>query len=139
MNKKVDNVFVPKFIPNNLKWYECDGLNTWYEQGKCQDFLDDLDSHFQNLETVNFALIHSKGNLPETKIKKYQTVNHSEFLSYPSDKQGNKEIKRKYMNVAKESIYEHFKKPIKSYGRYHFIKIIKTFIIRKAGSVNCIF
>ena len=29
MNKKVDNVFVPKFIPNNLKWYECDGLNTW--------------------------------------------------------------------------------------------------------------
>ena len=43
------------------------------------------------------------------------------------------------MNVSKESIYEHFKKPIKSYGRYHFIKIIKTFIIRKAGSVNCIF
>ena len=139
MNKKVDNVFVPKFIPNNLKWYEPDGLNTWYEQGKCQDFLDDLDSHFQNLETVNFALIHAKGNLPETKIKKYQTVNHSEFSSYPSDKQGNKEIKRKYMNVAKESINEHFKKPIKSYGRYHFIKIIKTFIIRKAGSVNCIF
>ena len=21
MNKKVDNVFVPKFIPNNLKWH----------------------------------------------------------------------------------------------------------------------
>ena len=69
MNKNVDNVFVPKFIPNNLKWYERDGLNTWYEQGKCQDFLDDLDSHFENLEIVYFALIHSKGNLPETKIK----------------------------------------------------------------------
>ena len=26
MNKKVDNVFVPKFIPNNLKWYEHEGL-----------------------------------------------------------------------------------------------------------------
>ena len=144
MNKNVDNVFVPKFIPNNLKWYERDGLNTWYEQGKCQDFLDDLDSHFENLEIVYFALIHSKGNLPETKIKQYQTVNHSEFSAYPSDKQGEIlsslfRIKRKYMNVAKESINEHFKKPIKSYGRYHFIKIIKTFIIRKAGSVNCIF
>ena len=26
MNKKVDNVFVPKLIPNNLKWNEREGL-----------------------------------------------------------------------------------------------------------------
>ena len=132
MNKKVDNVFVPKFIPNNLKWYECDGLNTWYEQRKCQDFLEDLDLHFENLEILNFDLIHSKGKLPETKIKQYQTVNHSKILAYPSDKQG--EIlssmfrtKRKDMNVTKEIINEHFKKPIKSYGRGRFIKNDKDF------------
>ena len=92
---------------------------TWYEQGKCQDFLEDLDSHFENLEIVNFDLIHSKGNLPETKIKQYQTVNHSEILAYPSDKQDEIlssmfRIKRKDMNVTKESINEEFKKPIKS-------------------------
>ena len=114
MNKKVDNVFVPKFISNNLKWYERDGLSIWYQQGKCQDFLEGLNLHFENLEIVNFDLIHSKGNLPETRIKQYQTVNHSEILAYPSDKLG--EIlsslfrtKRKDTNVTKESINEHFK------------------------------
>ena len=27
MNKKVDNKFISKFVPNDLKWYEPDGLN----------------------------------------------------------------------------------------------------------------
>ena len=27
---KVDNTFIPKYMPNNLKWYERDGLETWY-------------------------------------------------------------------------------------------------------------
>ena len=113
MNKKVDNVFVLKFIPNNLKWYDYDGINTWHKQENCPDCLKDLHSHFENLGIVNFDLIHSKGNLPETKIKQYQTVNHSEILAYPSYKQD--EIlssmfrtKRKDMNVSKESISEHF-------------------------------
>ena len=79
MNKKVDNVFVLKFIPNNLKWYDYDGINTWHKQENCPDCLKDLHSHFENLGIVNFDLIHSKGNLPETKIKQYQTVNHSEI------------------------------------------------------------
>ena len=34
-----DNVFVPPYVSNNLKWYERDGLDTWYRQGKCRDFL----------------------------------------------------------------------------------------------------
>ena len=58
MNKKVDNVFLLKFIPNNLKWYGRDGLNTRHKQGKCQDFLEDLDSHFENLGIVYFGLIY---------------------------------------------------------------------------------
>ena len=32
MAKKVDNTYVPKFVSNNIPWYERDGLNTWYEQ-----------------------------------------------------------------------------------------------------------
>ena len=34
MVKKIDNVYTPKFVPNNLPWYERDGLYTWYEQNK---------------------------------------------------------------------------------------------------------
>ena len=34
---------IPKYIPKNLKWYERDGLETWYLEGKCNDFLEDTD------------------------------------------------------------------------------------------------
>ena len=33
------NSYVPKFIPKDLPWYERDGLMTWYDQMKCEDFL----------------------------------------------------------------------------------------------------
>ena len=36
-----------KYIPNNLKWYERDGLNTWCLQNKLNEFLEDTDSHFK--------------------------------------------------------------------------------------------
>ena len=40
MNEKiVDNHFVRKFVPRNLPWYEREGLLTWYEQTKCEQFL----------------------------------------------------------------------------------------------------
>ena len=47
---KVDNTFAPKFIPDNLKWYERDGLETWYQRNKCSEFLEDTDSHFKNMK-----------------------------------------------------------------------------------------
>ena len=48
---------------------------------KCQDFLEDLDGHFENLEIVNLDIIYYKGKLLESKIKQYQTINHSEILT----------------------------------------------------------
>ena len=30
-----DNCFIPKYIPGDLKWYERDGLGTWYLKNKC--------------------------------------------------------------------------------------------------------
>ena len=38
MAKKVDNTYVPKFVSNNIPWYERDGLNTWYEQMNVMKF-----------------------------------------------------------------------------------------------------
>ena len=37
------------------------------------------------------------------------------------------------MYVSKESVNEHFKKPIKNYGRGSFIKKIEINIIKKLG------
>ena len=47
MAKKIYNTYIPKFVPNNLPWYKKDGLNRWYEQNKCNDFLEDPDKHFE--------------------------------------------------------------------------------------------
>ena len=54
MAKKVDNTFTPKFISNNVPWYDRDGLNTWYEQNKRNEFLENTDHHFENLQIINF-------------------------------------------------------------------------------------
>ena len=60
---------------------------TWYDQIKCDEFLEDLDAHFQKLQIVNFDIIDSKGNLSASKMKQYQTIKHSEILAYPQQKQ----------------------------------------------------
>ena len=56
---KFDNTFAPKFIPDNLKWYERDGLETWYQRNKCSEFLEDTDSHFKNMKILNFDVINN--------------------------------------------------------------------------------
>ena len=57
MPKKFDNRFIPKYIPNDLPWYERDGLDTWYQQNKCNDFLRDTDENFKEMKTANFDII----------------------------------------------------------------------------------
>ena len=44
---RADNVFIPKYVPNNSKWYKRDGLDTWYLQNKCIEFLEDTDLHLK--------------------------------------------------------------------------------------------
>ena len=46
-----------------------------------------VSKHFQNLKIINFDMISSKGKLSESKMKKYQTANHREILSYPPELQ----------------------------------------------------
>ena len=58
--KKVDNTYMPKFVSNNIPWYERDGLNAWYEQMKCNEFLEDTDNHFKILEITDFDVIYNK-------------------------------------------------------------------------------
>ena len=48
--------YVPDFVPNNLKWYERDGLLTWYDQMKCERFLEDVDNHFANKKLLILKL-----------------------------------------------------------------------------------
>ena len=57
-SKKAGNQFIPNFVSNDLLWYERAGLNTWYERGKCQDFLENTDNHFKNLQMEKLMIEH---------------------------------------------------------------------------------
>ena len=79
---EVDNTFIPKYAPNNLKWYEKDGLETWYRQNKCNEFLNNTYEYFKKMRITNFDII--KNEVTEDKMKQYQTIDHEEFRHYPS-------------------------------------------------------
>ena len=124
---KVDNTFVPKFIPSNLKWYEHDGLDTWYLRNKCNEFLEDTDSHFKSWKIVNFDSI----NNGETKqiLKQYNTIDHDEIKKYPVKEQEQimssifRNANRKDMLIKKETIDTHFNRTfVPPKGRGKFIK-----------------
>ena len=66
---KVDDTFVPKFIPDNLNWYERDGLETWYCRNKCSEFLEDTDSHFKNRKIVNFGIVNNGKKMAKTNLQ----------------------------------------------------------------------
>ena len=57
MTGKLDNEFIPKYILSDLKWYEREGLDTWYLEEKCKGFLGDTDKHFKNTKIVNFDIM----------------------------------------------------------------------------------
>ena len=65
-----DNVFVPKYVPKNLKWFERDRLETWYRQNKCEEFLNNTDIHFAKRKIVNSDIIKNK--VDGSKLKQYQ-------------------------------------------------------------------
>ena len=127
---KVDNAFVPKFIPDNLKWYERDGLETWYLRNKCSEFLEDTDSHFKNRKIVNFGIINNDEKMAKQTLMQYRTTDHDEIKKYPEKEQIMNSIfgnaNRKDMIIEKRPIDTHFNRtfaPPK--GRSKFIKKIR--------------
>ena len=59
MSKKIVNKYVPKFAQHSeLPWYECDGLLSYIDALKCEEFLKDADCHFKTAQVVNFDIIH---------------------------------------------------------------------------------
>ena len=87
MTWQFDNTFVPPYVPENLKWFERDGLETWYRQNKCREFLENTDVHFQQRQIINLDMITNCKELDKNIIKQYQTINHDEIKKYPPERQ----------------------------------------------------
>ena len=72
-----DNEFIPTYIPPNA---ERDGLETWYRQKKCQEFLENTNERFKQRKLVNFHMINEKldektiSNIKQSTIKKLNSM-----------------------------------------------------------------
>ena len=126
---EADSKFIPKYIPENLKWYEKDGLDTWFLRNKYEEFLNNTDLHFKKRHIVNFYMI--KNNPSQETIKQYQTIDHDEIKRYPIEYKDQirssifRNADRKDMFIEKKTITEHFTNKKTSVGRGRFFKKIK--------------
>ena len=133
---KIDNKFIPKQVPNDLPWHERDGLETWYQQNRCNDFLRDTDKHFKAMKIVNVDMI--KNNVSEQSKKQYQQIDHHEIMCYLLKEREEicssifRNIKRDGLYVTKETVDEHFKNKKTTIGRGQFIKKIKDSVYAEA-------
>ena len=104
-----DNVFVPKCVPKNLKWFERDGLET--NQNKSEEFLANTDLHFAKRKIVNFDII--KNDVSKKKLQQYQLTDHDQIKNYLPQFQEQipssiRSSNREDMNISKKTIKEHF-------------------------------
>ena len=51
--------YIPSYVLDNLKWFERDGLETWYKKNKCDEFLSNTDLHFEKMKVVNTDMIRN--------------------------------------------------------------------------------
>ena len=54
------NNYIPKYAPEDLPWYEKDGLPTYFDQSKYKEFIPDPDSAVKNTKVINFDMIHAQ-------------------------------------------------------------------------------
>ena len=120
------------FFLNNIPWYERDGVNTWCEQMKCNEFLGDTDNQFKNLEITNFDMIYNNKTLSNDKIKQYQSIDHHKIMKCPIKERDQimpsivRNSKHEDMCVQTKKINEHFKNNSKSIGGGRFVEKLKT-------------
>ena len=77
------NTYIPKYVPSDYEWYECDGLLTWYDHRKCEDFLREADFHFKQAKIRNFDIIRKEcrgEEIPKNVLVGYQTVRGNDVL-----------------------------------------------------------
>ena len=102
------------------------GLETWYRQNKCNEFLNNTDEYFAKMKVVTFDII--KNGVKEDTLKQYQTIDHDEIKQYPTHLQEQisssifRNSNRKDMHIKKETIKEHFQNKKVSAEREQFLK-----------------
>ena len=116
------NKYVPDFVPSNLQWYKRDGFMTWYDQVKCETFLEDVNKHFTDAKIVNFEIINKwvKGEeISKGTFRNYHTIQKKVVFDYPIHEREKimsaalkSSVKRNDVFVSKELVNDHLTSPL---------------------------
>ena len=74
-SKKLINKYVPPFTEHlSGPWFECDGIMSYIDALKCEEFLNNTQDHFEKAEVINFNIIHHKcrDDLLKKDLKTYR-------------------------------------------------------------------
>ena len=70
------NSFIPLYVKPDLKHFERDGLMTYIERLNYEQFEENRDSYFSNVNVINFDIINHqlRGTPLENSIWHYKTI-----------------------------------------------------------------
>ena len=83
------NSYIPPYVKPNLKWFERDGLITYIDRLKYEEFEENRDKYLKNIKITNMDIIHNecRGDPLEKDIKEYKTIQKKDVKQMPaSDK-----------------------------------------------------
>ena len=86
MAKKIcSNKVIPEYMPENLPWYERDGLMTYIDQIKYKEYAENKDEYLKNVEVVNFDIIHNhcRGTPLQNSETFYKSVTRKDLKKFP--------------------------------------------------------
>ena len=77
--------YIPPYIKDNLKWYEKEGLITYFQQREYQEFKKNRDAYINETKILNFDIIHHmcRGDKLEKTIKEHNTVKKERLKQMP--------------------------------------------------------
>ena len=77
--------YIPPYVKDNLKWYEKEGLITYFNQLEYKEFKKDRDAYINETKIINFDIIHHicRGDKLEKTIKEHNTVKKEKLKQMP--------------------------------------------------------
>ena len=112
-----DNKYVPTHAEHlSLPWYERDGLMSYIDSLKCDQFKKNPEEHFNKTKIVSFAMIHAQtrvDKLDQKTVNDSRTIFENHLDGYKSkEKIASSAIKcgRIDLHVDKKLVKKHFKK-----------------------------
>ena len=77
--------YIPPYVKENLKWYEKEGLITYFQQLEYKEFKRDRDTYINQTKILNFDIIHHmcRGDKLEKTIKEHNTIRKENLKQMP--------------------------------------------------------